>query len=531
MNATLRILHLEDAEDGASFVKKALADGGIESDIVVAKNLDEMLRAIERHEFDLILSDHFLPGFDGVEAFELARERLPLVPFIRVSGADSEVEVRAALDAGIAASVSKDRLWELESVVRVQHERSRLLRANQGMARLVAAVQELSLARSLEAIMAIVRRAARELTGADGATFVLREGEQCYYADENAISPLWKGQRFPLHFCISGWAMLNRQPAVIEDIYADPRVPADAYRPTFVKSLAMVPIRTEAPIGAIGNYWARQHMPSSAEVELLQALANTTSVAMENVRVYEELEKRVADRTAELVAANQELESFSYAVSHDLRAPLRSIRGFSDMLLECSADRLDETGRKYLERIQTAGGKMAVLIDDLLRLARLSRSPMKVDPVNLSDLARKILAQLSSSSPERAVEIRIEEGIMVEGDAGLLRIAFENLFSNAWKYTSRRPDAKIEFGLAPESSGAVVCFVRDNGAGFEMKYARRLFEPFQRLHGEHEFPGTGIGLAIVQRVLNRHGAHIRAEAEVNRGATFHLKFPPRPAAP
>lgn len=156
---------------------------------------------------------------------------------------------------------------------------------------LVAAIQRLSLARSIADIQEVVRSAARQLTGADGATFVLREGEHCFYADEDAISPLWKGQRFPLESCISGWAMLNRQPAVIEDIYADERIPHEAYRPTFVKSLTMVPIRTLAPVGAIGNYWARRHKPTAQEVELLQALADSTAVAMENVRVHQELEQ------------------------------------------------------------------------------------------------------------------------------------------------------------------------------------------------------------------------------------------------
>ena len=155
---------------------------------------------------------------------------------------------------------------------------------------LVAAVQRLALARSLPTIQEIVRTTARRLTGADGATFVLREDGQCFYADEDAISPLWKGQRFPLDRCISGWAMRNRRPAVIEDIYSDDRIPHDAYRPTFVKSLAMVPIRTLDPVGAIGNYWARRHRPTEQEVELLQALADSTAVAMENVGVYQELE-------------------------------------------------------------------------------------------------------------------------------------------------------------------------------------------------------------------------------------------------
>jgi hypothetical protein len=172
---------------------------------------------------------------------------------------------------------------------------------------LVEVVQRLSLARDIPTIQDIVRRAARQLTGADGATFVLRDGDRCFYADEDAIAPLWKGQRFPLSACISGWAMLNRRSATIPDIYVDDRIPHDAYRRTFVKSLVMVPIRTLDPIGAIGNYWAQSHQPTPEEVAVLQALADTTAVAMENVRVFTELEDRVRARTAELEAANQQL--------------------------------------------------------------------------------------------------------------------------------------------------------------------------------------------------------------------------------
>lgn len=166
-----------------------------------------------------------------------------------------------------------------------------------GMDKLVTAVQELSLARDLETVMDIVRKAARELTGADGATFVLRDNELCYYAEENAITPLWKGCRFPIQNCISGWAMLNRQSVVIEDIYVDDRIPLEAYKPTFVKSLAMVPIRTIDPIGAIGNYWATQHVPSDEDLMLLQALADITAVSIENINMYNQLEEKLRERT------------------------------------------------------------------------------------------------------------------------------------------------------------------------------------------------------------------------------------------
>jgi diguanylate cyclase (GGDEF)-like protein len=193
------------------------------------------------------------------------------------------------------------------------------------MEKLVLVVQALSLARDIPTLQDIVRHAARELTGADGATFVLRDGDSCFYADEDAIAPLWKGRRFPLEQCISGWVMLNRTPALIPDIYADPRIPADAYRPTFVKSLAMVPIRTLDPIGSIGNYWAHRHVPTEFEVHLLQALADSTAVAMESIRVHADLEQHVRDRTRELEIANERISQLSLV---DDLTGLNNRRGF-----------------------------------------------------------------------------------------------------------------------------------------------------------------------------------------------------------
>jgi K+-sensing histidine kinase KdpD len=391
---------------------------------------------------------------------------------------------------------------------------------NRAMRRLVTAVQELSLARSLDAVTAVVRRAARELTGSDGATFVLRDGDKCYYVDEDAIGPLWKGQRFPLETCVSGWAMLNKRPAIIEDIYNDPRVPIDAYRPTFVKSLVMVPIRSESPIGAIGNYWAHRHTITPEEVELIQALANTTSVAMENIEVYSELERRVELRTRELTVANKELEAFSYSVSHDLRAPLRSVDGFSLMLLEDCGDKLDENGKHQLSRIRASVGRMSQLIEDLLKLSRVARTETRTEFVNVSEIASSVAATLKESEPGRNVEFAIEEKLFAQADSRLLRGALENLLGNAWKYTSKHPQARIEFGRATDERKAF--FVRDDGAGFDPQYAEKLFAPFQRLHAPTEFPGTGIGLATVQRIIRKHGGEIWAEAALEKGATFYF---------
>lgn len=396
-----------------------------------------------------------------------------------------------------------------------------------GMERLVSAVQELSLARDLETIQRIVRTVARELTGADGATFVLRDDGKCYYVDEDAIAPLWKGLRFPMQACISGWAMLHREPVTIEDIYVDPRIPIDAYRPTFVKSLAMVPIRRASPIGAIGNYWATPHKVTEEEVRLLQALADSTSVAMENVELLASLEARVRDRTAQLEAANKELETFSYSVSHDLRAPLRSIDGFSLALEEDLDKTLDEDSRANLARIRSAVGRMNGLIDDMLALAKVSRGEMRDLPVDLSELSRAVIDELRAQAPARKVDVKIADGLVVKGDPSLLRAVLDNLLGNAFKFTSRRDEAVIEVGRA-DKDGEAVYFVRDNGAGFDMSFAKRLFGPFQRLHTDAEFPGTGIGLATVQRIIHRHGGRIWPESKPGEGTTF--SFTLRPAS-
>lgn len=405
-----------------------------------------------------------------------------------------------------------------------------LQRENRAMRRLVAAVQELSLARDLGSVMAIVRRVARELTGADGASFILRDGDTCHYADEDAISPLWKGQRFPMSASISGWAMLNKQPAVIEDIYADPRIPIDAYRPTFVKSLVMVPIRKEAPIGAIGTYWARRHLASPSQVELLQTLANTTAVAMESVQLYCELEQRVHDRTLLLEATNRELEAFSYSVSHDLKAPLRAISGFADLIAEQDAC-LDEKAKHFLANVRAEAARMNGLIEHLLRLARLARTELRRQRVDLSALALELSDRLRAGAPERRVELRVEPGLTAEADPGLLRLVLENLLSNAWKFTSPKESAVIEVGSRAQSDGSSAFFVKDDGAGFDMKYAGKLFAPFQRMHRQEEFAGSGIGLATVQRIVHRHGGRVWTEAEPGKGATFFFTLPPPAAGP
>jgi signal transduction histidine kinase len=227
-------------------------------------------------------------------------------------------------------------------------------------------------------------------------------------------------------------------------------------------------------------------------------------------------------RAAELEEANKELDAFSYTVSHDLRTPLSSIEGFSQALLEDYAASLDARGQDYLQRISEATHRMADLIDALLGLAHVSRAELVWETVDVSALARATAADLQRREPTRQAEFVIADGLVVHGDARLLSIVLENLFSNAWKFTARQPQARIEFGSLPQHEGSPVFFVRDNGVGFDMAYADTLFSAFQRLHGRREYPGTGVGLATVQRIMQRHGGRIWAEGAVGQGATFYF---------
>lgn len=239
----------------------------------------------------------------------------------------------------------------------------------------------------------------------------------------------------------------------------------------------------------------------------------------------ERASKDLEDANRELEGTNRELEAFSYSVSHDLRAPLRSIDGFSQILQEDYEGVLDDEGLNYLGRVRAASGHMATLIDDLLDLSRVGRRPLRREPVDLTGLAEGIVEDLRVSEPEREVEFVAGQGIKAWGDISLLKVALENLLGNAWKFTAREPQARIEFG-ANRNPGpgflAPVYYVRDNGAGFDQKYADKLFGAFQRLHGQDEFEGTGIGLATVARIVHRHGGRVWAEGEVGEGATFYF---------
>jgi signal transduction histidine kinase len=275
-----------------------------------------------------------------------------------------------------------------------------------------------------------------------------------------------------------------------------------------------------------GNYDVRSGLRGSDEIaQVGAAFDNMTRVIAEERQALadanRELDQRVRSRTRDLEKANREHKAFAYAISHDLRAPLRSLSGFSQALYEDYAHQLDGTAKDYLERIKGSAERMGELIEGLLKLSRINQAEINNESVNLSVLCHELVSELRDHEPQRNVTVDIQAAILAGGDRHLLRDALANLLGNAWKFTAQVPQARIRFG-ADMKNGVTVYYVQDNGAGFDQAYADRLFTPFQRLHHQSDFPGTGVGLSTVQRIVQRHGGALWAKGEPGRGATFYF---------
>lgn len=282
-----------------------------------------------------------------------------------------------------------------------------------------------------------------------------------------------------------------------------------------------VGVLADAFNGMLGEIERRNAELEVSNRALADQIAERTRAEQRVSQLNAELEHRVAERTAQLEAANRELEAFSYSVSHDLRAPLRAVDGFSQALIEDFPADVPEEARRYLARIRAGTARMGQLIEDLLNLSRLSRGTLVRGEVDVSEMARQVVEELRQHEPGRRVEVSVWDGMVAQAEAPLLRAALANLIGNAWKFTGRAEHARIEVGAMRDGARRVF-FVRDNGAGFDPRFSDKLFVPFQRLHGTHEFGGTGIGLATVQRIVHRHGGRIWADAQVGRGAAFYF---------
>jgi len=388
---------------------------------------------------------------------------------------------------------------------------------------LVRAVTDLAAARDITAIVNIVRHAARELVNADGATFVLRDRDQCYYVDEDAIEPLWRGMRFPLEACISGWAMLNKEQVVIPDIYVDARIPHEAYRPTFVQSLTMTPIRTAEPVGSIGTYWAHAHVATAAEAEVLQALADSTAVALESVRVLHHLEEAVAERTFELETSRADLAAFAQVAAHDLKSPLSTIAGNAELITLVDGPQLSEDGTHALDTLTRTALRMGGLVDAVLSYSTAAGAEIDGAEFNLNDLVADVLSDLGGLIEERAAVVEVADLPDAFGSRDLLARVVQNLVSNAVQYGDpESPRVRIE-GVQTRSS--VRISVSDNGAGVPAHERGQIFDMLTRGSAGLRAKGSGIGLAFARRVALRHGGSLVIGDATGGGARFTLVLP------
>ncbi len=326
-------------------------------------------------------------------------------------------------------------------------------------------------------------------------------------------------------------AARSRQPVMSNDVQAEPDYLPNPFLPLTRSELALPLEFGSELLGVLDIQHDQRDAFNERELRGLEAIASQVAIALSNARAFDEiralnseLEQRMIERTAELIATTSDLDAFAYSVSHDLRAPLRSIDGFSQALIEEYGDQLNEQARDYLRRLRRGSQRMGRLIDDLLTLSRVTRRQMNPQPVDLSRMARDMVASLRARSPQRDVSVVIQDPMPATGDPALLQTALEHLFDNAWKFTAGTDNPRIEFGSI-EQEGELVYFLRDNGIGFDMAYVGKLFGIFQRLHRDEDYEGTGIGLSIVQRVMARHGGRVWAEGVPEQGSVFYFTLP------
>ncbi len=500
MNQALRLLIVEDREEDAVLLLRALSSGGYEVTYEVVETPVAMRAMLERQDWEVITSDHSMPRFSAPAALALAKELCPDVPFIIVSG---------EIDLGLAVSLIKGGAQDYIQ----KQQLTRLAPAIEHALREVKVRREYQRA---ETALRISETRYRRLFEAARDGILILDPVTSKITDVNPFMSELLGYSRDDFLGKELWEI-----GLLRDVEASRAAFQELQENGYIRYEDLL-LQTKAgahcQVEFVSNVYAENgNQVIQCNIRDISARRQTEA---EILALNAELEHRVRDRTTQLEVLNKELATFNSSVSHDLCAPLRWIDSLAETLAQDYADKLDDGGLQLIQKLRASTQRMKTLIDALLALSHFSRSELEWQLVDLSALAHLIVAELQQSDHHRPVEFVIAEDLTTNGDARLLRVMLENLLGNAWKFTAHQPTARIEFGLQADESAAY--FVRDNGAGFDMAYVDKLFGAFQRLHSDHEFPGTGIGLATVQRIINRHGGRVWAEGAVDIGATFYF---------
>jgi PAS domain S-box-containing protein len=501
-NRPLRVLIIEDSKSDIALLLLALGEGGFAITYEAVATQAAMRASLRNHQWDMIISDYAMPQFSGAAALTLALEVRPDVPFVIVSG---EIGINIAvslIQAGAHDYVQKTELARLVPVVeRVLLERE--VRNEKVLAERALIASESQYRRLFESAQ-------------DGILIVDAESGQIQDVNPFLLDLLGFSREEYLGKKL--W-----QVAAFQDSEASKSAFLELQQRGYIR-YDNIPLHAKA-----GNNVEVEFVSNIYDVgpkKVIQCnirdISERRKAEIEIQNLTTDLERRVDLRTEQVRALNKELETFNYSVSHDLRAPLRRIAGFVTALDRACGDELSPNAKELMLEIRMSTEHMTTLIQALLKLASLGASELQWQQIDLSSLVHVIATELQQGDPSRKVEFVIPDGVTAFGDAAMLRVVMDNLMENAWKFTSLLASARIELGVIHASGKADVYFVRDNGAGFDMQYANKLFGAFQRLHLDEEFPGTGIGLASVQRIIHRHSGQIRAESSVGQGATFYF---------
>jgi len=528
-----RILIVDDEVALMRALCDTLAEQGYQT--AGAGSGEEALVKLQQQDFDILLTDLMMPAMDGIALLRAALEREPGLVGIVMTGQGTINTAVESMKVGAFDYVLKPiRINALIPMLARALEVGRLRNENIQL-REALAIYEMSAAIAatldFETVLEKVADAACHHGETDDICVLLvtPDGKELRVAAVRGPgSTLRLGRWIPMGQALGEWiarcqAVLTRQGGAMDDPHLFVDHPLRELAPGFLMPM----VAGGDLIGLLRLSLARPHrLPTAGQLRAISILAGSAASGLKAASLYSqlsklnaELEQRIAERTAALAAANLELEAFSYSVSHDLRAPLRAVSGFAAQLRESEAERLSPEGHRLLHRVIANTGRMQALINDLLQFSRFSRQDMENSVVALGALAGSVVHEHAPGYP--GASVTVADLPEVRGDLPMLRQVFSNLMSNALKYSGKRERAQIEIGLADTPRGRAV-FVRDNGAGFDMRYADKLFNVFSRLHSREEFEGTGVGLAIAKRIVERHGGRIWAEAELGKGATFYF---------